>query len=281
VTLETEVTALRATLEGLPPAEAARLTSIWGSLTVKRRRWLLAYLQTGNASEAARRTYNVTTPNSAAQVGKELLEDPKVSYCVQALLEAEGVSPAKLRAIHAHHLAGFDSAEPGDRDRSLRATALAYKYVRPPQTARAGIAGRTTGDIFDGWTSAELAAFAERKIVPRRFASRFIANLTHSEPSAIPPPAAKDVVRAPVADPRTAQGRAADDRVAPEDRQEAAHTRTVGSEPRSTCGTPAVAAPGYESCREEIARQERELRRATHEPVDPAWRDMALRDRRW
>jgi hypothetical protein len=132
VTLETEVTALRATLEALPPAEAARLTSIWGSLTVKRRRWLLAYLQTGNASEAARRTYNVTTPNSAAQVGKELLEDPKVSYCAQALLEAEGVSPAKLRAIHAHHLAGFDSPEPGDRDRSLRATALAYKYLRPP-----------------------------------------------------------------------------------------------------------------------------------------------------
>jgi hypothetical protein len=42
-----------------------------------------------------------------------------------------------------------------------------------------------------------------------------------------------------------------------------------------------VAVPGYESCREEIARQERELRRAIHEPVDPAWREMALRDRRW
>jgi hypothetical protein len=260
VTLETEVTALRATLEALPVAEAARLTSIWGSLTVKRRRWLLAYLQTGNASEAARRTYNVTTRNSAAQVGKELLEDPKVSYCAQALLEAEGVCPAKLRAIHAHHLAGFDSPEPGDRDRSLRATALAYKYIRPPHTARAGMGGSATGDIFDGWTSAELAAFAERKVVPRRFASRFIANLAHPEPDDEPHD---------VAEPDTA---AAPSAPSPAAWREEAPSSSL--EPRP-------ATPAAEDARHEVARLERQLRDAQAPVLDPALRELAIRDRKW
>jgi hypothetical protein len=92
-TLETEVMALRTTLGALPPSEAARLTSIWGSLTLRRRRWLLAFLQTGNGSEAARIAgYKVSAPNSAATY-MEGLERAGVVR----LIKGEGTAPNRIK----------------------------------------------------------------------------------------------------------------------------------------------------------------------------------------
>ena len=47
-------------------------------LTVKQRRWLTAYVETGNATEAALRSYATTDRATAQAIGSELLPKPAV-----------------------------------------------------------------------------------------------------------------------------------------------------------------------------------------------------------
>src|SRR5262249_28045810 len=86
---------------------------------------------------------------------------------------------AKLDAIHALHLARHSSPDGGDRDRSLRALALARKYLsaRSPSGGSAGTAGGSVvgplGDQFLAeMTPAELEAFADHRVWPARFRDR-------------------------------------------------------------------------------------------------------------
>jgi hypothetical protein len=81
-----------------------------------------------------------------------------VQHAQKALLDAEGLSAAGLRQIHAIHLARHSSPDGGDRDRSLRATALAYKYLRPPP-APAGTKPLPE-QLLDEMTVEELRRFA-------------------------------------------------------------------------------------------------------------------------
>jgi hypothetical protein len=83
-----------------PPDEA--LEEVFASLTIKRRRFLKHYLATGNARQAVRAAgYNCTTPQSETSVAQEILENPLVQHAQKALLDAEGLSAAGLRQIHA------------------------------------------------------------------------------------------------------------------------------------------------------------------------------------
>jgi hypothetical protein len=152
-----------------PPDEV--LEEVLASLTIKRRRFLRHYLATGNARQAVRAAgYNCTTPQSETSVAQEILEHPLVQHAQRALLHAEGLSAAGLRQIHAIHLARHSSPDGGDRDRSLRATALAYKYLRPPP-APAGTKP-LLDQLLDEMTPEELRRFADSGLWPVRFASR-------------------------------------------------------------------------------------------------------------
>jgi hypothetical protein len=152
-----------------PPAEA--LEEVLASLTIKRRRFLRHYLATGNARQAVRAAgYNCTTPQSETSVAQEILEHPLVQHAQKALLDAEGLSAAGLRQIHAIHLARHSSPDGGDRDRSLRATALAYKYLRPPP-APAGTKPLAE-QLLDEMTPEELRRLAASGLWPVRFAAR-------------------------------------------------------------------------------------------------------------
>src|SRR5262249_21623750 len=114
----------------IDPALEAQVEETLSCLTLKRRRFLKAYIESGNQRRAVLAAgYDCKTPQTASAVAKEILADPYVQHAYQALLEARGLSGAKLDAIHALHLARHSSPDGGDRDRSLRALALARKYL--------------------------------------------------------------------------------------------------------------------------------------------------------
>lgn len=62
-------------------------------LTLKQRKWLDIYLQTGNATEAAMKVYNVKDRNGASQIGWENLR--KLDYT--AFMEASGITDHLLQ----------------------------------------------------------------------------------------------------------------------------------------------------------------------------------------
>src|SRR5262249_11310729 len=153
------------------PALAVQLEEALATLTLKRRRFLLNYLDSGNATRSALAAgYNCKDARSASDVGREILAAPAVQHAYQALMEASGLSTAKLTQVHALHLSRHSSPDGGDRDRSLRATALAYKYLRPPP-APAGTKPLPE-QLLDEMTPEELRRFAASGLWPVRFAAR-------------------------------------------------------------------------------------------------------------
>lgn len=104
-----------------------------------------------------------------------ILRDPKVQFCTRAIFEAEGIgSGAKLRAVLGHHLAGYDSLDGGDRDRSLRAAALVYKHGRPkPLPGTKSLPDQ----LLDEMTPAEADHFAKTGEWPARLRQRLTPSL--------------------------------------------------------------------------------------------------------
>src|SRR5262249_44280493 len=152
----------------LDPKMAEQLEETLATLTLKRRRFVKYVLARGSTLAGAVREagYNVSTVRSATEVGRELLRDPRVAFCVQAITEAEGLSGAKLRAVLGHHLAGYDSPDGGDRDRSARIAALIYKQARPKPPDEA-----SPGKLLDEIAGEELRRFAASGRWPARFAA--------------------------------------------------------------------------------------------------------------
>ena len=147
----------------LDPKVAEQVEQTLPTLTLRRRRFLKHYLESGSIGGSVRQAgYNVTTSRSATEVGRSLLKDPRVEFCVQAILEAEGIgSGAKLRAIVGQHMARFDSTDGGDRDRSLRAASLVYKLTHraasPAANRNGGAGGVGSMDyLLDQMSPAEL-----------------------------------------------------------------------------------------------------------------------------
>lgn len=65
---------------------ARKPTSKGKKLSPKREGFIRDYLATGNASEAARRNYDIKNPSGIGKLTKEILEDPKVISKIQELL---------------------------------------------------------------------------------------------------------------------------------------------------------------------------------------------------
>jgi phage terminase small subunit len=63
-------------------------------LTLKQRKWLKVYLETGNATEAAKQAYDVSTDDSAWALGSENLSKLKVT--IEEMMERKGLSTPKL-----------------------------------------------------------------------------------------------------------------------------------------------------------------------------------------
>ena len=79
-------------------------------MPIKRRRLLLNYWASGNIADATRRAgYKVKNVKSACEVGREILADPKVAWCIRAIFEAECGGAEKLRALLGVHAAGSPS----------------------------------------------------------------------------------------------------------------------------------------------------------------------------
>src|SRR5262245_12470476 len=132
------------------PAVQAQVEETLSCLTLKRRRFLKNFLASGHIARSVQQAgYNPANGHNATDIGREILRDPKVRFCSQAIFEAEGIGSAtKLKAVLGHHLAGYDSVDAGDRDRSLRAASLVYKHGRPrPQPGEKPLADRLLDEM--------------------------------------------------------------------------------------------------------------------------------------
>jgi hypothetical protein len=151
------------------PAVAAQVDETLSFLTLKRRRFMKAYLDTGNAAQSALAAgYRCKDARSASDVGREILASPVVQHAYQALLEARGLSGAKLNEIHALHLSRHTSPDGGDRD-------------RVPQPAPGS--KPAADQLLDEMSPAELRHFAATGRFPGRFASRLTASSFATEPA--------------------------------------------------------------------------------------------------
>src|SRR5262245_7458402 len=289
------------------PAVQAQVEETLSCLTVKRRRFLKNFLASGHIARSVQQAgYNPANGHNATDIGREILRDPKVQFCTQAIFEAEGIgSAAKLKAVLGHHLAGYDSVDGGDRDRSLRAASLVYKHGRPrPQPGEKPLADR----LLDEMDQQELETFITEKRWPERFRDRLVPSMCatmdvvhhhgRTEPEhphhdvnsharrREPRESSEPLDPADVAPPRSAPASAG----APS----ASHGDYIGAtapvfghervyDPSATPTPSAInehLLPTYETAQREIALGEARLREA-RDPVHPALRRLALRDRLW
>ncbi len=66
-------------------------------LTLKQRKWLEVYLETGNATEAARRVYKCKDDNAAGTIGFENLQ--KLAVPIGEMMDKMGISTARLMKV--------------------------------------------------------------------------------------------------------------------------------------------------------------------------------------
>jgi len=97
------------------------------ALAVKQRRFVAEYVRTGNGTEAALAAYDTTDRNTAHTVASETLRNPTVQVAMAELLDAGGLSDARLAAIHARYLTLADADDPRLKALGLKALDMAYK----------------------------------------------------------------------------------------------------------------------------------------------------------
>jgi len=112
-------------------------------LTLKQRRFVKAYVETGNGTEAAMRAYDTEDRHTAHAIASENLKKESIRRVVRALLDAEGLSNRKLAVILAHFLAHYESPDPREKAIALKALDMTYKL-------KGMYRGRTDPDD-DGW----------------------------------------------------------------------------------------------------------------------------------
>lgn len=139
------------------------------TLTVKQRRFVRRYLETGNGTQAALVAYDTHDPNTAHAIAAETLQSPTVQAAVTALLDAEGLSDQRLREIHAHLLALYASPDPREKAIACRALHMAYQLrgSYAPQRHEIDV-------LFDAMTVEELDHFAKSREWPDRFADQLM-----------------------------------------------------------------------------------------------------------
>ena len=155
------------------PELATQVEEALARVPLRRRRVLLGVLDGLTQRQAVINAgYHVGSPQSASQMAQQIMRDPAVQHAYQALLEARGLSGAKLDSIHALHLSRHSSPDSGDRDRSLRALNLAHKYLVPRPSAGTK---PVPEQLLDEMSPAELEQFAVHRKWPARFAPRLRA----------------------------------------------------------------------------------------------------------
>jgi hypothetical protein len=97
------------------------------ALSVKQRRFVAAYVSSGNGTQAALAAYDTDDPRTAHAIASENLRKPAIQDAVGELLEAEGLSDEKLLAIHAHYLGLCASENPRLKAIGLKALDMAYR----------------------------------------------------------------------------------------------------------------------------------------------------------
>jgi phage terminase small subunit len=92
------------------------------TLSIKQEKWAMAYLDTGNASEAYRLAYDCKNmkPESINRKAKEMLDNGKIMAFVQELKEALDFSPENIKRKYAK---AWKSAENKDDPNAMRAIA--------------------------------------------------------------------------------------------------------------------------------------------------------------
>ena len=137
------------------------------ALTVKQRKFVKHYVESGNATQAALAAYNTADPHTASAIAAETLEKPGVQQAVAELLDANGLSDGKLLEIHARFLTLHASPDPQEKALALKALDMAYRLKGAYAPAR------EDGEVslyalVRKMTVEELEDFLERKIFPER-----------------------------------------------------------------------------------------------------------------
>src|SRR5439155_980445 len=114
-----------------------RGTLMTRALTVKQRKFVKHYVESGNATQAALAAYNTADPHTASAIAAETLENPGVQQAVAELLDANGLSDGKLLGIHARFLTLHASPDPQEKALALKALDMAYRLKGAYPPARA------------------------------------------------------------------------------------------------------------------------------------------------
>src|SRR5262245_35772408 len=96
-------------------------------LTVKQRKFVRSYVETGNGTQAALQAYETDDPRTAHAIAAENLQKPAVQQAVADLLDQGGLSDRKLAEVHAHLLGLYQSPDPREKMIALRALHMAYQ----------------------------------------------------------------------------------------------------------------------------------------------------------
>jgi len=136
-------------------------------LSLKQRRFVKGLVETGNGTEAALMAYATTDRNTARVIASQNLTKPAIRAVVAELLDAEGLSDRKLRAILAHYLALYVSPDVREKMLGLKALDLALRMRGAYRPER-----QHEDEIFQGWTVDELDHFAETGEWPDRDGDR-------------------------------------------------------------------------------------------------------------
>jgi hypothetical protein len=97
------------------------------SLTIKQRRFVRTYVETGNGTQAAVIAYDTDDPHTAHSIASENLRKPAIQVAVAELLDANGLSDRKLAELHAHYLGLAYSDDVQEKALGLKALDMAYK----------------------------------------------------------------------------------------------------------------------------------------------------------
>jgi hypothetical protein len=123
-------------------------------LTVKQRRFVKHYVESGNGTEAAVLAYDVADRNTARSIGTENLRKPAIQDAVADLLDAGGLSDEKLLTIHVYYLGLYASENPRLKLLGLKALDMAYKLkgAYAPERHRIEAETRIPAEAFEQLT---------------------------------------------------------------------------------------------------------------------------------
>lgn len=96
-------------------------------LTRSQQEFVAAYVETGNATEAAKASYDVTTVGSAQAIGSRNLQKPQIQSAIVEALGKAGVTTERLAVLHNKALGWIETGDGVEKGYGMRALSLAYK----------------------------------------------------------------------------------------------------------------------------------------------------------